>query len=140
MRIITTMKLGQFALGALVVAVSAATSAPRAQAQSLTPMRGEIKSFTDKFAVRVTPGNPYQHRIKVEVRVYDENFAPVEAMVSPRETILTPQDGRTVMVMVPFNGSTQRRVRICAESIPVKEKTTRVRTQVCGRFLARRVQ
>ena len=111
-----------------------------AAAQALTPMRGEVKSFTDQFALRVFPANPYPHRIKVEIHVYDENFAPVNAAVMPPVALLAPEDNRSVLVMVPFEGKTERRVRVCAESIPFEDKSTRLRTQVCGRFLAQRVR
>ncbi len=109
-------------------------------AQSLTPMRGEVKSFNDRFAVRVFPGNPYKHRIRVEVRVYDEAFKEVPADVVPRETMIGAEDRRSVLVMVPFDGSAERKVRVCAESVPFNSKSTRLKTQVCGRFFAQRVQ
>ena len=103
-------------------------------------MRGEVRSFTDQFAIRVFPANPYPRRIQVEVKVYDENFAPINAAVMPQAVMLAPEDNRSVMVLVPFEGKTERRVRICAESIPFENKSTRLRTQVCGRFLATRVR
>ena len=54
----------------------------------MSPMRGEVMSFTDSFAVRVFPSNPYEQRIKVLVRVYDQNFYPVDARVTPAEFML----------------------------------------------------
>ena len=111
-----------------------------ANAQSLHPMRAEAKSVTDQFAIRVFPGNPYQHRIKVEIHVYDETFREIEAQVVPREALIAPQEFRNVMVVVPFDGKTERRVRICAESIPFTESTTRVRAQVCGKYFAHQLR
>lgn len=128
------------ALNAIAAAILAAALVSPASAQSLTPMRGEAKSFTDQFAFRVYPANPYPRRIKVEVKVYDENFAPVQASVMPPSAMLAPEDNRSVMVLVPFDGRDERRVRICAESVPFEDKATRLRTQVCGRFLAQRVR
>lgn len=124
----------------LAAAALAAALASPARAQSLTPMRGEAKSFTDQFAFRVYPANPYPRRIRVEVKVYDENFAPIQASVMPPSAMLAPEDNRSVMVLVPFEGRDERRVRICAESVPFEDKATRLRTQVCGRFLAQRVR
>jgi hypothetical protein len=109
-----------------------------ANAQSLTPMRGEVRSTSDVFALRVAPGNPYAGRMRVEVRVYDENFAPVAAQVQPPEMTIGANSTRNVLVLVPFEGQTERKVRVCAESIPFETQTTKLRTQVCGRFLARR--
>lgn len=128
----------------LVVVASAlavlAGLAGTANAQAMSPMRGEVKSFSDRFAVRVHPMNPYQHRIRVEVKVYDETFAPVKAAVHPSEATLAPQGNRSVLVMIPFDGRMQRKVRICTEAVPFPGKTQRVRTQICGRFIASRMQ
>ena len=129
--------------GLLVRLVTAAMSAVcalagDAGAQSMTPMRGEITSFTASFAVRVFPRNPYRHRIRVAVRVYDEKFRPVEARVWPSDITLGAGESRPVTVVVGFGGARERRVRICTESIPFPNKQTRMRAQVCGRFLARR--
>ena len=129
----TTLKV--LAAGVLPVAISVSASA-----QAISPMRGEIKSFTDQFAIRVYPANPYPRKIRVEVKVYDENFAPINAIVKPQAVMLAPEDNRNVMVLVPFEGKTERRVRVCAESVPFEDKATRLRTQVCGRFLAQRVR
>lgn len=130
---------GTICLAACVAAVLASSAGPAA-AQAMTPMRGEVKSYSDRFAVRVHPMNPYQHRIKVEVKVYDETFAPVRAAVHPPEAMLAPQGSRAVLVMVPFDGRMERKVRICTEAVPFPGKTQRVRMQVCGRFFASRMQ
>lgn len=122
------------------MAVVALTSVSAASAQGLSPMRAEVKSFSDQFAVRVFPMNPYEQRIKVQIKVYDDTFQPVAANVIPAEAILASQDSRSVMVVVPFEGASQRRVRICAESIPFATATTKLRTQVCGKFFAQRLQ
>jgi hypothetical protein len=121
---------------AAAAAIGIASSA--ASAQSMTPMRGEVTSFTDEFAVRVFPRNPYRHRILVAVRVYDEKFRPLEARVSPANIMLGANGSRPVTVVVSFDGARERRVRICTESIPFPDQQTRIKAQICGRFLARR--
>lgn len=126
-------------LSAIVLMAGAVSTATLpAWAQAMIPMRGKIRSYTDKFAVRVFPMNPYRHRIRVEVKVYDERFRPIDAVVMPRAAQIAPNDNRSFLVTVPFAGMQQRRVRICTESIPFPNQTTQVRTQVCGRFLAYR--
>lgn len=105
-------------------------------AQSVTPMRGEPRSFTDSFAVRVVVGNPYKQRQYFDVRVYDEKFYPVAARVSPPVAKISPNGTRSVLVVVPFDGAPNRRVRICAEGLFGSERTSQLRTQVCGKFLA----
>ena len=109
-----------------------------AAAQSMTPMRGEVRSFTDAFAVRVFPGNPYDKRIRVEVHVYDQDFQPIEAQISPSAFLLAGQASRQVLVVVPFDGASERKVRICTESIPFPGEQTQIRAQICGKFFGHR--
>ncbi len=111
-----------------------------ATAQAMSPMRAEVSSFTDSFAVRVYPANPYKHRIRIEIKVYDHKFREVKgAVVSPSVFTLGARFSRPVTVMVPFNGEQKRKVRICTESIPFPGQTTRIKAQVCGKFLGERL-
>ena len=129
----TTSRLltGVFALALLPCA---------AAAQSMSPMRAEVQSFTDSFAVRVYPANPYQHRIRIEVKVYDQNFREIEgAIASPSVFTLGSRFARPVTVMVPFDGEAQRKVRICTESVPFQGQTTTIEAQICGKFLGKRL-
>lgn len=107
--------------------------------QSMSPMRGVVTSFTDAFAVRIYPANPYGHRIRVEVRVYDQDFAPVAARVQPPVFMLGGQASRPVLVIVSFEGAASRKVRICTESVPFPGQQTQIKAQICGKFLARRM-
>jgi hypothetical protein len=126
-------------LGILIAAMAAGGLAPfPAAAQSMTPMRGEVSSFTDAFAVRVFPGNPYDKRIRVEVHVYDQDFQPVDAEISPGVFLLAGQASRPVLVVVPFDGAADRKVRICTESIPFPGEQTQIRAQICGKFFGHR--
>lgn len=109
-----------------------------AAAQSMTPMRGEVRSFTNAFAVRVFPGNPYDRRIRVEVHVYDQDFQPIDAQISPSAFLLAGQASRPVLVVVPFDGASERKVRICTESIPFPGEQTQIRAQICGKFFGHR--
>lgn len=122
----------------LIASLATGLAPLTAAAQSMTPMRGEVRSFTDAFAVRVFPGNPYDQRIRVEVHVYDQNFQPVEAKVTPSVFLLAGQASRPVLVIVPFDGATDRKVRICTESIPFPSEQTQIRAQICGKFFGHR--
>ncbi len=122
----------------LAAALAAGLVPAAAAAQSMTPMRGEVRSFTDAFAVRVFPGNPYDQRIRVEVHVYDQDFQPVEAKITPSVFLLAGQASRPVLVVVPFDGATERKVRICTESIPFPGEQTQIRAQICGKFFGHR--
>ena len=110
-----------------------------ASAQSLTPMRGTVASFGEQFALRVKPRNPYQHRIGVEMKVYDHQFRPVpNARVVPDRFMLGGGTARDVTAYVPFEGQSPRYVRVCAESVPFRNiaSSQQIRTRVCGKFRA----
>ena len=126
--------------GVVVGLVIAAFTINVAWSQSLSPMRGEVSSNVDLFAVKVFPGNPYKRRTRIDVRVYDTSFKPVKARVIPPWRTIAAGDKSSFTVVVPFEGRSRRRVRICAESVPFPNETTKLRTQVCGRFLGKRLR
>ena len=121
--------------GALVALALAPTAV---SAQSITPMRGTVASFGEHFALQVKPRNPYQHRIGVEMKVYDHNFRPVPtARVVPDRFLLGGGASRDVTAYVPFEGQSPRYVRVCAESVPFRNGgAAQIRTRVCGKFRA----
>ncbi|ESY62927.1 hypothetical protein NKI77_02225 [Mesorhizobium opportunistum] len=124
--------------GTLATALAVGLIPVAAAAQSMSPMRGEVNSFTDVFAVRVFPANPYDQKIKIEVHVYDQDFQPVEAKISPSVFQLASQASRPVLVVVPFDGAPDRKVRICTESIPFPNQQTQIKAQICGKFFGHR--
>lgn len=126
--------------GVCAAAFSLALLPSLATAQALSPMRGVVSSFTDTFAVKVFPANPYTHRIRVEIRVYDQDFNPVKARVSPANFTLGGNTSRPVTVLIPFDGASERKVRVCAESVPFPGKTSNIKAQICGKFLGQRAQ
>jgi hypothetical protein len=136
----TSLKWKAPATRALATLVAAAFLLPAgAYAQSMSPMRGKVTSFTDMFAVKVFPANPYNHRIKVEVKVYDADFRPVPAVISPSILLLAGNSSRQVTVMVPFGPDRQKRVRICTESTPWAQfGQNNIKAQICGKFIAQR--
>jgi hypothetical protein len=115
-----------------------ALAASPASAQSMSPMRGEVTSFTDAFAVRVFPSNPYNKKIRIDVRVYDQNFQPVDAKIAPDSFMLGAEASRPVLVVVPFDGNNERKVRICTESVPFPNEQTQIKAQIYGKFLGQR--
>ena len=124
--------------GTLATVLAVGLIPAAAAAQSMSPMRGEVNSFTDVFAVRVYPANPYDQKIKVEIHVYDQDFQPVDARISPAAFQLGAQASRPVLVVVPFGGAAERKVRICTESIPFPNQQTQIRAQICGKFFGHR--
>lgn len=119
----------------LAAMIAACAGTTPAWSQSMSPMRGEIRSFADSFAVRVQPRNPYKHRINVSIRAYDADFRPIEARISPPDFSLGTGASRSVLVVVNFNGARERRVRICTESAPLAGKGVGMKAQICGKFI-----
>ena len=111
-----------------------------AAAQALSPMRGKVTSASDSFMLRVRPFNPYAKRMKMAVRVYDAKFRPIRALVSPSRFGIAARGTRNVSVRVPFAGKARRRVRVCVEAMPYTAVNTRLRTRVCGKFIASRLR
>lgn len=126
----------RLAAATLLVAVSAGGGS----AQSMTPMRGTVTSHSDEFALKVFPRNVYRHRIMMEVRAYDQDFRPIQALIWPSRFWLAAETSRPVTVLIPFGGAGERRVRVCAESVPIGGTKGNVRAQICGKFLARRAR
>lgn len=122
------------------VAILLATAVSGVRAQSMSPMRGVITSHGNEFALKVHPRNVYRHRILMEVRAYDQEFRPIPALIWPNQFWLGADSARPVTVLIPFDGLSERRVRVCAESVPFRQKQGQVRAQICGKFLARRAQ
>ncbi len=108
-------------------------------AQSVTPMRGEPRSVAENFAIRILVGNPYPQKQTFAVRVYDDKFFPVDANISLSELTIPGLGSRSVVVVVPFGGMAKRRIRICAEAIFGTDGGSKLRTQVCGKYLATHV-
>ena len=115
--------------------VSGLGSVHQGNAQSIDPMLGKIATSRDFFSVRVKPGNPYKKRMKMFVGVYDHEFRPIKAYVTPQNFLVRAMDTRTVLVKIPFEGRTSRKIRICAETYPFGARTGSMRTRVCGKFL-----
>ncbi len=111
-------------------------------------MRAVAKSFDEKFAVRLTVGNPYETPQTFEIKAYDENYKEIEADISKPRLRIPANETRAVTVIVSFAGATQRKVRVCAEGIFMGQASAEaqirargqsavIRTQVCGKYLGK---
>lgn len=111
-----------------------------AASQSLSPMRGRVASYSDEFALKVFPRNVYSKSVEFEVHAYDQDFLPIEATIWPKRFSLAAGSVRPVTVVIPFGEASERKVRVCAESVPFPTQTAQIKTRICGRFLAQRLQ
>ena len=101
-------------------------------------MIGEVAAFGEEFAVRVTARNPFKARMGVVMRAYDNRFRPIPARFSHSRFNLGAGGSRPVTVLIPFDGTRERYVRVCAEAAAPRGRSQNVRTRVCGRFRALR--
>jgi hypothetical protein len=137
----TVKKSSKIILGVCASSLMLALMPTAAMAQALSPMRGQVRSYSENFAIRVFPANPYKKRIRVEMKVYDQDFNPVsDARISPAEFTLGGGAQRPVNVLIPFNGAKERKVRVCVESIPFPGTTSNIKAQICGKFLGQKAQ
>lgn len=115
--------------------------APSAYGQALSPMRHEVVSFGDRFALRLTAHNPYRHVIHSEFKVYEEDWTPIHDLtMTSRAAMLGPGSRQPLMVILPFGALPERTVLVCHETkIAVYHANNFIRGQVCGRYRARRL-
>ncbi|MEO1745949.1 MAG: hypothetical protein AAFR13_05395 [Pseudomonadota bacterium] len=126
--------------GILAGSLATLLTAYGASAQSLSPMRGKVQSFTESFAVQVFPANPYSHRIRLEMHAYDQNFRRLRNVrFTANNFTLGAGDSRAVTAVVPFDGDKVKRVRICTEGIPFPgQASSNIKAQICGKFIGER--
>ena len=130
---------GLIGRAAAVAFLAAAVQTPEpASAQALTPMRGQVTSFGEEFALRVVARNPFPGRLGVVMRAYDHEFRPISARFSRSRFVLGGGKVRRVTALIPFEGRPVRFVRVCAEAVAVRDETQNIRTRVCGKFRAQR--
>ncbi len=128
----------------LVAGAIALLAAAPSGAQSLSPMRREIVSFEDRFALRLIAGNPNARAQIIAVRVFDLDWNELDDVWVSRPEADVAAGGRVdLIVIAPFHEANVRELRICAETAPrpfgASGLGAQVRGQVCGRYRARRV-
>ena len=67
------MRIALAKLGASIVVLLAPITS--VAAQSLSPMRAQVTSITDQFAIRVFPGNPYKKRVQIKNQSLRSQFS-----------------------------------------------------------------
>ncbi|MGV6819152.1 MAG: hypothetical protein ACWA5T_01490 [Parvularcula sp.] len=106
-----------------------------AAAQSMTPMKADIVTFSDRAAVRVYVRNPYARAQRFDMEVYDpDGRISSDALISSQRVSLAPGAQSSVLVITPLQGQPTREVIICATSMPFYGSGNGVRGQVCGNY------
>ena len=125
---------------ALIACCAALGLGAGAAAQSLTPMRAEVGTFTDTAAVRLSVGNPGERRLRIGFAAYDEAWAPITGATATRPSLALPGgETASVVVTVPLGGAASCVFRVCARSAPVLGPNGQaLRGEVCGKYRATR--
>ena len=111
--------------------------APSASAQSLTPMKADIYTFSDQAALRLNVRNPYDSATRFSVHAYTETWVPVNDVQFSRDQF-TMAAGSTapLTVIAPLNGATSKTMYVCVLSQPIYGAGSGLRGQVCGKYRA----
>ncbi|MBI1391646.1 MAG: hypothetical protein GC152_02785 [Alphaproteobacteria bacterium] len=125
----------------IMAAIAAQATFTPAPAQSLSPMKGEFASFGEAFLITLTAYNPYTVATRQNVEIFDEDWRPVQgARALPAEYLIGAGERRAVTALVPFADSQRRRVYICAASAIASGNGRTIKGQVCGKYVAHRLQ
>lgn len=108
---------------------------PRAQAQSLSPMKADIVTFGAQGAGRIHLRNPYKSARRFTVSVFDENWHQVKgARLSNTRLALAPGATTSVFVVVPLKQDRSKTFYLCATSYPFYGRGTGMKGEVCGKY------
>ena len=128
---------------ALVVAMLCAVVCPVAvaKAQSISPARAVVDAVSNVAAIRVRVRNPYSRTMQMRVEAFDRRFAPIGFRADRKVVTIPAGQSAPVLVMVPFEDATSRRVRVCVSTMAVGRKRGRagIRARACGRYWLRRL-
>ena len=106
-----------------------------AAAQSLSPMRAERISFTDRGAISLSITNPYPTAQHFTLRITDLEGHPIDQSWLPATQVhLGPAMSRQVLAVVGFEGMSQRSFRVCVTSAPFYTGSGSLRGEVCGKY------
>lgn len=103
-----------------------------ANAQALTPMRDEIATYTDRFALRLEAINPYDTPQQFSIAVYDKDFEPTVAVALSKEIIVPPGERASFLVL----GSAHHdQIYVCVGASPMRGRAgAQIRGEVCGKY------
>ena len=106
----------------------------QAAAQALSPMTGQVRTYTDRFALQLKAFNPYATGQRFRVTFYDESGAAVNDVRSAAPVIYVPP-GEEASFYV-WGASTQRRqIHICVTSpYFLNGVGAQMRGEVCGKY------
>ena len=113
-----------------------------ASAQTVTPMKQIVPTFTDQFVVEVQISNPYRSAQLSEIVLYTDDWTPIDdAVLSHRSARLGSGDKLKITVLVPMvPGRKVRHVYLCHSITPrTNGQGAAYKGEVCGKFSALRL-
>ena len=110
-----------------------------ADAQSVSPLRKEGTTFTQRKAFYVNVGNPYRRAMTFRLRTVEADFSTPAPGSVVRPDTLRLGANRTKRVVVAFTipeGSRERQIVLCVEPEGIEGP---VQPRVCGTYTGRRI-
>ncbi len=118
----------------VLISLAALFAAGPAAAQALSPMTGEVRTYTDRFALQLKAFNPYERAQRFQLAFYDETGARFADVQSAAPVIYVPP-GEEVSFYVWGMAAQRRRINICVTSPYFLDGVgSQVRGEVCGRY------
>ena len=97
-------------------------------------MQGEVKTYTDRFAMQLKAFNPYQSAQRFKLTFYNAEGAPVSDVRSAVPVIYVPP-GESVSFYVWGAVSARRELNVCVTSpYRLDGVGAQIRGEVCGRY------
>lgn len=122
---------------ALLIMASVPVSA--AHAQSLSPMKQTLFTYSDQFAMRLFVRNPYDRAERFAVRIIDDGD-DLPYSTASSDYLIAPA-GERVSFIVAGDATRDRELAVCVRSEPIIGNAGLAFVgEVCGRYLVLRAQ
>ncbi|WP_375201564.1 hypothetical protein [Hyphococcus sp.] len=109
-------------------------ASPHAAAQGLSPMKGEIRTYSHQFAVLLTASNPYNTAQRFSVALRDEWGEPAQRVQATVPNFSLPP-GESGAFYVWGDVPPSKRILVCVTSqFFATGAGAPVRGEVCGKF------
>jgi hypothetical protein len=107
---------------------------PHAAAQGLSPMKGEVRTYSHQFAMLLTASNPYNTPQRFSVALRDEWNQPVPRVQATVPNFSLPP-GETGAFYVWGDVPASKRILVCVTSqFFATGAGSPVRGEVCGKY------
>ncbi|WP_411819148.1 hypothetical protein ABFZ85_09165 [Hyphococcus formosus] len=123
----------------ILIVITLMTYAGPSYGQALSPMNGNIKTYTDVFAIQLQALNPYDTAQTFSVTLSDGEGNPAtDIELSSRVLQIPPNGARSFFVWGLVNK--ERRVMVCLTSAYFTNGVgAQIRGEVCGKYQVSRL-